>query len=289
MKAWPMLPAVVRHRTSQHPRISLDPGQSRFFRRDRIWSSRTCEARIPWAPARCAQASCAFGISRSGVAEFRAVGLRLGIRSFYPPLGRAGPQNSQLPRGDNVAKMISTVRSRWSILLTFRKLIVGQTCRRLFRVLAVQENAAARRSNNAVRQTAANPPKASFGVVRDPCARVPGERAAANVGPHATGEQQQRDTYHKHLRHWEAPCRTHNVSAPEMFPALRSRLGAAVPRRETAASLIDFTGVNSRGFTPVSLFANRRDRTVDRAASRRLLQTAITKGSSGMLIVQIVP
>jgi hypothetical protein len=36
----------------------------------------------------------------------------------------------------------------------------------------------------------ANPPKASFGVVRHPCARVLGERAAADVRPHAAREEQ---------------------------------------------------------------------------------------------------
>lgn len=80
----------------------------------------------------------------------------------------------------------------------------------------------------------------SFGVVRHPCARILGERAAADVRPHAAREEQQGDTYYKHLHHFEAPCRTHNVHVPEMFPALRSRSGAIVPRKETAVSFIVF-------------------------------------------------
>jgi hypothetical protein len=54
-----------------------------------------------------------------------------------PPLDRAGPPNSQSPGGDDGNNMISGVQSRWSILLTFRKLIVWQTGRpRLFQLKA---------------------------------------------------------------------------------------------------------------------------------------------------------
>src|SRR5580704_3654141 len=59
----------------------------------------------------------------------------------------------------------------------------------------------------------------SFGVVRHPCARILGKRAAADVRPHAAREEQQGDTYYKHLHHFEAPCRTHNAHVPEMFLA----------------------------------------------------------------------
>jgi hypothetical protein len=79
----------------QLQRTRVGPGRrdqaalSRFFRRDRIWSSRTCVIRIPWDPARCALAS-SFGISGSAGAELRAVGLRPGNRSLHATFRSGG-------------------------------------------------------------------------------------------------------------------------------------------------------------------------------------------------------
>ena len=126
-EAWPISAAVVRRRTSQQPRISSDPTLSRFVRRDRIWRIRTCEVQILWAPARSARASCAFGISGSGVAELRAVGLRLGNRSWHSTLDQAGAQNSQSPVDANAGTVMeplcsSGFRRHRSLLLTFEKI-----------------------------------------------------------------------------------------------------------------------------------------------------------------------
>src|ERR1700726_468825 len=88
----------------------------------------------------------------------------------------------------------------------------------------------------------ANLPEASFGVVRHPCARVLVERAATDVRQHAAREEQQSDTYDKHLHHWGAPRRIHNVLVSEMFPALRPRSRTVLLRRQPCHSLTTLKG-----------------------------------------------
>ena len=127
-KAWSMLAAVVRQRASQQPRISWDLTLSRFVRRDRIWSIRTCEVQILWVPGRSAQASCAFGISGSGVAGLRAVGLRLGNRSLHSTFESGGSAKLSVTgrrqRGTVMEPACSFgFRRHWSILLTFQYLM----------------------------------------------------------------------------------------------------------------------------------------------------------------------
>jgi hypothetical protein len=84
------LAAAIRQPASQHLLISLDLTLSQFFRRNRISSSRRCEVQIRLAPAKCAQASCVFGISGSGVSESQAEGLRPGNRSLHSTFGSGG-------------------------------------------------------------------------------------------------------------------------------------------------------------------------------------------------------
>src|SRR5712671_6766790 len=85
----PRLAAAIHQRASPHLRISLDLTRSRFFRHDRSWSNRTFEVQIQWVLARCAQASCAFGILGSEVAEWQAAGLRLETRPWFSTSDRA--------------------------------------------------------------------------------------------------------------------------------------------------------------------------------------------------------
>ena len=94
--------AAIRQRASQHLQTSLDQTLWRFVRRDRTSSSRTCEVQILWVLARYAQASSAFGISGSGVAELRVVELRRGNRSlhttFRPRRERRALSHREMPK-----------------------------------------------------------------------------------------------------------------------------------------------------------------------------------------------
>ena len=93
------------------------------------------ESRRPRRDARKHHSRSAFRAAESLNSEQWDCGWVIG--HGIPPLDRAGPPNSQSPGGDDGRNMISGVQSRWSILLTFRKLIVWQTGRpRLFRLKA---------------------------------------------------------------------------------------------------------------------------------------------------------
>ena len=104
---------AIRQRARRHLRISLDLTQSQFFRRSRIWRSRTREVQILSDPARYARAPDVFGISGSGVARLRAAGSQPGNRSLYSTfICQAGARNSQSPVDDEEDRDRTSMLSR---------------------------------------------------------------------------------------------------------------------------------------------------------------------------------
>src|SRR5580704_18409523 len=138
----------------------------------------------------------------------------------------------------------------------------------------------------------------SFGVVRHPCARILGERAAADVRPHAAREEQQGDTYYKHLHHFEAPCRTHNVHVPEMFPCAQVTFRSDCSSKGDCSLIhclcrapLHAARIDGRLITVRSLALLQTGATVQLSArsSRRPVQEAKATYSTGILMVQTVP